>query len=1219
MHNPLSGWRLWIDRGGTFTDVVARDPQGALHVRKLLSEDPERYADAPLHAIRGLLGLGPCDPIPAQRVAEVKMGTTLATNALLERQGEPAALLVTRGFADLLAIATQDRPEIFALDIHKPRPLAATVDEVDERVRVDGTVERALDDEGVRATLARLRAEGFRSVAVVLLHAWAWPEHERRVGALALEADFEQVSLSHRVAREIKAVGRGDTTLVDATLTPVIRDYVRRVRAALGPEVPLWFAQSSGGLAPAERFSGKDAVLSGPAGGVVACAAIARRSGLDRVIGFDMGGTSTDVSRWAGSYERVYEKRVAGVRIKAPMLHIETVAAGGGSVLDFDGQRYTVGPRSAGANPGPACYRRGGPATVTDANLTLGRIQPRWFPACFGETGARPIDPEAALERLAALAKQGLSVEQVAAGCVRIANEQMVAAIREISVARGHDPQDHALICFGGAGAQHACALASELGIRTIVVPPLAGVLSAWGIGLAEAEHGGVEPLLLSWGHDATPDRCEGAFARLEREGRQALEAEGFAPDQVRCERRAELRYRGVDACLDIAWCDDPRARFEGAHQRRYGFAQPDHPVEIVNLRVVSRGLGAHPEPHPAELEPRLVEPREAVATVPVHFELLDPTGARTLHQQATPVFERSSLQPGDKLEGPALIVEDVATTVVDPGWSASVDGWQQLVLSAKNAAPSTERVDTTRDPVLLEVFGRLFSSIADQMGTTLELAAHSVNIKERLDFSCALFDGDGGLVANAHHIPVHLGAMGASVRALLRDAGDRMRPGDAWASNDPFHGGSHLPDVTVVSPVFLGQDEPVFFVANRGHHADIGGVSPGSMPPDATRLEQEGVVLHALRIVRGGRLEEAAIREALTRGPWPARDLAERMSDLRAQVAANQAGRIQLEALAGRYGWPVIRAYMGHVRDHAEAAMRRLIARLPDGEHRFEDRLDCGARIACCIDIRGDRCVVDFAGSDPQLASNLNAPPAVTMAAVLYAFRTLVDEPVPLNEGCLQPIDLRLPAGSLLDPAPGAAVAGGNVETSMRVCDVVLGALGALAACQGTMNNLNFGTEAWGYYETICGGAGAGPGFHGAHAVHTHMTNTRITDPEVLEHRYPVLVERFGIRRGSGGAGRWRGGDGAVRELRFLQPMEVTMLSERREQGPFGLAGGEAGALGRNTLIAHEGPAEPLPGAFRRQVRAGDILRVETPGGGGYGSPASERSANSSDTPSKA
>ncbi len=1202
MTTTTPGWRFHIDRGGTFTDVVARDPSGALHVRKLLSEDPERYADAPLHAIRSLLGLAPGAPIPATRIAEVKMGTTLATNALLERQGEPTALLVTRGFADLLEIATQDRPEIFALDIRKPLPLARTVAEIDERVRVDGTVERTLDEEQIRDTLARLRADGLRSVAVVLLHAWAWPEHETRVGELAREAGFEQVSLSHQVAREIKAVGRGDTTLADASLTPVIRDYVARVRAALGPDTPLWFAQSSGGLAPAERFSGKDAVLSGPAGGVVACAAIARRSGLDRVIGFDMGGTSTDVSRWGGAYERVYEKRVAGVRIKAPMLRIETVAAGGGSVLEFDGQRYTVGPRSAGANPGPACYRQGGPATVTDANLVLGRIQPRWFPTCFGSEGDRAIDEAASRCRLEALTTDGMTVQDLAAGCLRIANEHVVAAIREISVARGHDPQDHALICFGGAGAQHACALASELGIRTVLVPPMAGVLSAWGIGLAEAEHCGVQPLLASWDDAPTLGSCEAHFDRLEREGRQALLREGFSADAIHGERRAELRYRGVDACMDIEWGADLRQRFETAHHQRYGFRQPGHGVEVVNLRVVTRGVGAPDDGEPAPEQGSVREPAAPAARVQVHFERKDSEGRRSLEPLLTPVYERRALGVGERLEGPALIVEEVATTVLDPGWTARVDGWGQLLLHAVSSTTTTERVDAVCDPVMLEVFGRLFSSIADQMGSTLELAAHSVNIKERLDFSCALFDGDGLLVANAHHIPVHLGAMGASVRTLLRDVGDRMRPGEAWASNDPFHGGSHLPDVTVVNPVFLGQDRPVFFVANRGHHADIGGMSPGSMPPEATSLAQEGVVIHALRLVKGGRLQDRAIHAALTEGPWPARNIKERMSDLRAQVAANQAGRVQLEALARRYGWPTIHAYMGHVRDRAASAMRRLIRQLPDGVHRFEDRLDCGARIACAIEVHGDRCIVDFAGTAPQLSGNLNAPPAVTTAAVLYAFRAMVDEPVPLNEGCMEPIELRLPPGSLLDPHPGAAVAGGNVETSMRVCDVVLGALGALAACQGTMNNLNFGAESWSYYETICGGAGAGPGFHGAHAVHTHMTNTRITDPEVLEHRHPVLLERFAIRRGSGGEGRWRGGDGVVRELRFLAPMEVTMLSERRAHGPFGLAGGENGAPGSNTLLRADGRIVSLPGAFRVQVRPGDVLRVETPGGGGYG-----------------
>ncbi len=1200
MGSSEKGWRFWVDRGGTFTDVVARDPSGELHLRKLLSEDPERYADAPLHAIRLLLGLAAEAPIPAELLAEVKMGTTLATNALLERRGRPTGLLITRGFADLLAIANQDRPDIFALEVRRPEPLVAAVEEVDERMMADGTVRLHLDERQARAALRRLRDRGLQAVAILLLHGFAYPQHELRLGELAREAGFTQVSLSHRVAREIKAVGRGDTTAADASLSPIIQDYVGRVRAALGAATPLWFARSSGGLAPADRFTGKDAVLSGPAGGVVACAEIARRAGCSKVIGFDMGGTSTDVSRWAGRFERCYEKRIAGVRLKAPMLQLETVAAGGGSILTFDGQRYQVGPRSAGANPGPACYRKGGPATVTDANLVLGRIQPRWFPTCFGSTGDQPLDPDAARERLSALATSGRTVEQVAAGCLRIANEHMVTAIQEISVARGHDPAEHALVCFGGAGAQHACALAAALGIGTVLIPPLAGVLSAWGIGRAEASYSAVEPVL----EILSPSllrALQPRIRRLEQAGAQRMAAAGFDAQRVVQRPSLELRYLGVDATLDLPLGPELQRRFEAAHQARYGYLQPDQPVEVVNLRLETAGLGERTRERPQALEHRQLGPEQAIATRWVHFEGLGDDGRRQLTRLDTPVYQRDTLRPGHQLLGPALLVEPISTVVVDPGWSAEVDGWGQLHLRARASGPRRERVGTACDPVLLEVFNNLFGSIADRMGATLERVAHSVNIKERLDFSCAVFDGQGRLVANAQHIPVHLGAMGASVRAIIEGSGGALSRGDVYASNDPYHGGSHLPDVTVVSPVFI-EEQLEFFVASRGHHADIGGRSPGSMPPDARTLHEEGVVLHCLRLVSAGRFQEAQVRAALSSGPWPARNLPERLSDLRAQVAANHSGARLLTELCEHYGSSTVRAYMDHVRDNAAAAMRRLLARLPDGEHSYADRLDSGARIACRVTVQGEHCAVDFSGTSPQLPGNLNAPAAVTTAAVLYAFHTLVHESVPLNDGCLEPISIRVPPGCLLDPRPPAAVAAGNVETSMRVVEVLLAALGALSAGQGTMNNLLFGAADWGYYETICGGTGAGRGFHGEHAVHSHMTNTRITDPEVLERRYPVLLRRFAIRRGSGGAGRWRGGDGAVRELEFLEPLQLTMITERRSSRPFGLRGGEPGMAGGNTLISADGAEHALPGRFSVEVRAGDALRIETPGGGGYG-----------------
>jgi 5-oxoprolinase (ATP-hydrolysing) len=1203
-------WNFWIDRGGTFTDVVARDPQGRVHVRKLLSEDPEHYRDAPLQAIRDFLGVTSDAPIPANRIASVKMGTTLATNALLERKGARVGLVVTKGFADLLEIGYQDRPDLFALEIKKPESLAARAVEIDERVLADGTVRKGLDEQGVRAALETLRADGIDAIAVLLLHSFAYPEHELVVERIARDLGFAQISLSHRVAREIKAVGRGDTATVDAYLTPILREYVGRLRRALGPQVPLRFMQSNGGLADAERFSGKDAILSGPAGGVVAYAHVCGLAGFDKAIGFDMGGTSTDVSRFDGRYERVFEKVVAGVRLKAPMMYIETVAAGGGSILQFDGRRMTVGPESAGADPGPACYRRGGPATVTDANLVLGRIQPTYFPSCFGPQADAVLDPEAAHERIAALAEDIAratgtphSAEEAAAGFIRIANENMAKPIKEISVARGYNVQEYALACFGGAGAQHACAIASALGMETIVLHPYAGVLSAYGMGLADMIHAGVEAVLCPL-EDPALNTLTPHFDTLEEAGRAAAHAEGFPEDRVECVRSLDLRYQGVDAHLNMILKEgtDPREAFEARHVALYGYAKTGHPIEVVNVRVETIGRTEKSgEAETACVQDDLSED-QAIETVTVHFDVLRPDGTRVLEAVATPVYRREDLTPGCRLTGPALVVEDVSTVVIDPGWDAEVNGRGHLVLHAEAQSANHERVGTACDPVMLEVFNNLFMSVADQMGKTLERVSHSVNIKERLDFSCAVFTADGDLVANAPHIPVHLGAMGESVRAVLAERGDTMRPGDVYVTNDPFNGGSHLPDITVVTPVFTSAGGRTFFVANRGHHADIGGTTPGSMPPFSRNLSEEGVVLRNLTLVSGGVFHEEDIVRVLTEGAWPARNIPERLSDLRAQIAANTQGVGLLDELCGKYGLETVQAYMGHVTDNAEAAMRETLADWPDGAYHFEDHLDCGARIACTITIDGDSAVVDFAGTDAQLEGNLNAPKAVVTAAVLYTFRTLIGKPIPLNGGCLRPLELRIPEGSLLNPVYPAAVAGGNVETSMRVVDVLYGALGTMGAAQGTMNNFSFGTADFGYYETICGGAGAGDGFAGASAVHTHMTNTRITDPEVLERCYPVVLREFSIRRGSGGSGEFPGGDGVVRAVEFLAPMGVTMLSERREQAPYGAQGGEPGMRGRNLLQRRSGLVEEVSGHVSLDVEAGDMFMVETPGGGGFG-----------------
>ncbi|MCL4694598.1 MAG: hydantoinase B/oxoprolinase family protein, partial [Candidatus Hydrogenedentes bacterium] len=1185
-------------RGGTFTDVVARDPSGAIHVHKLLSEDPEHYEDAPLQAIRQLMGLGDEEPIPAARIRSLKMGTTLATNALLERKGAKVGLITTRGFADLLEIGYQDRPELFALEIRKPSTLAHAIVEVDERVLADGTVRTSLTEDAVRAALEELRDCGVDALAVLFLHSYAYPEHELLVERLARAAAFEQISLSHRVAQEIKAVGRGDTTMADAYLTPIMRGYIERLRGAfvgrtpektppLAPPVdggrtdslpvhgegrggglspsdsakkqadgdaPLRFMQSNGGLADADRFSGKDAILSGPAGGVVAYAHVCKLAGFEKAIGFDMGGTSTDVSRYDGRYERIFEKVVAGVRIKAPMMYIETVAAGGGSILAFDGHRFTVGPESAGAHPGPACYRRGGPAAVTDANLVLGRIQPKYFPACFGANADARLDAEASREKLAAIAKHVCestgrepSVEETAAGFIRIANESMAKPIKEISVARGYDVQEYALACFGGAGAQHACAIADTLGMRTILLHPHAGVLSAYGMGLADMIHADVEAVLCPLEESTLAD-LEFRFGELEKEGRRTIEAEGFDATHTTVERSVDLRYVGVDTSLNVVIRDAATLRddFEAQHQTLYGFVKEGHPIEVLNIRVETVGHTDKPDEPELPSEPRDVPDYLRIDTVNVHFDVLHEDGTRALEATSTPVYERARLEPGMRVAGPALIVEAVSTVVVDPGWTAEVNSRGHLVLIA-NRRSARERVATERDPVMLEVFNNLFMSIADQMGTTLERVSHSVNIKERLDFSCAIFTDASELVANAPHIPVHLGAMGESVKAIVAANPDGMRPGDVYATNDPSHGGSHLPDVTVVTPVFSETNELLFLVANRGHHADIGGIAPGSMPPFSRSIDEEGIVLHNFKLVSNGQFHEDAIVAKLSEGPYPARNMTERLSDLRAQIAANNAGARLLRDLCAQYGVDVVRAYMGHVRANAAESMRDAIHALPDGVHRFEDHLDGGAAIRCAITVDGDRAIIDFTGTDPQLNTNLNAPPAVTLAAVLYVFRTLIGKAIPLNSGCMDPIEVRIPEGSLLNPAYPAAVVGGNVETSQRVVDVLYGALGVVAASQGTMNNFSFGTKEFGYYDTICGGSGAGPDFDGASAVHVHMTNTRITDPEVLEQRYPVILREFSIRRGSGGAGRHRGGDGVTRRVEFQEPMSVSLLTERR------------------------------------------------------------------------
>jgi len=1157
-------WRFFVDRGGTFTDCIGVAPTtGEVRVTKLLSSD-----DAPLQGMRALLELDEAAPLPP---CTLRLGTTLATNALLERRGEPCALLITRGFADLLQIGDQTRPALFDLELPKPRPLPALILELDARLGPDGTVLAEPDAAQLDEVCAQLRTREITAVAVAVMHAHAGPGFEQRLAERIRARGFSTVVASTDVSSEPGLLARTDTAVVDAYTTPRLRQYLAHLRANL-PHSTLEVMQSSGGLADADVFRGKDAVLSGPAGGVVACEAIARALGLSQVIGFDMGGTSTDVTRWGGTLERVHETAVAGVRIRTPMMAIHTVAAGGGSLCRFDGLRFTVGPHSAGANPGPLCY--GHPSAtepaLTDIAATLGRLPADRFPF--------PLDLPRARAGVEALAQAaGMDTEAAAEGLLSIAVENMARAIRAVTVARGHDVRAHAMVVFGGAGGQYGCAVARALGVRTLILHPLAGVLSAWGIGHAVARwngeaDGGARNL-----DQAALDALEPAFAALEHAGAAAI------GETSRVVRTLSLRHTGTQTTLDVPLAGTAatmQQAFHRAHEARFGYARPDHGIEVATIRVE-----------------RIAPPgeRARVSTQPGHGRA---RGMRRMHYEGrwldAPLYDREQLPA--TLEGPALIVEDTGTLVVDPGWRLrrGPDG----VLIVEDLQPSTgPALSTARDPVSLEVMGSRFMAIAEQMGEVLRRTAVSTNIRERLDFSCAVFDRDGGLVANAPHMPVHLGAMGASVEAIAAQHPDPA-PGDVFATNDPTAGGSHLPDITVVTPVFEG-GAVAFYVASRGHHADVGGISPGSMPADATRLTEEGVVFEGPPIVHAGRFDDAAVRQVLEGGPHPARRPDENIADLQAQAAANQAGALLLRALCDEVGTDVVMAHMRHVQAHAAHAVRRAIERLPWSHAHFEDVTDDGLRIAVALRRDGQRLHVDFSGTSGCGPHNLHAPRAVTVAAVLYVLRTLVGEPIPLNRGCLEPITLTIPSPSLLDPEPGRAVAGGNVETAQRVVDVLLAAVGRKAASQGTMNNLTLGDGTFGYYETIAGGDGATASAPGRSGVHTHMTNTRITDPETLELRFPVRLEVFSLRRGSGGAGTQPGGDGVIRTFTLLRPLQVSMLSDRRVRPPFGLAGGHPGAPGRTEI-----DGLPRPGRFSEALPAGTTVSVQTPGGGGFEAP---------------
>jgi len=1205
----MSGWQFWIDRGGTFTDIVALDPAGRLSTRKLLSENPGRYRDAAVAGIRACLGLEAEAPIPPGTIAAVKMGTTVATNALLERKGERVLLLVNRGFADALRIGNQARPRLFDLDIRLPELLHERVAEIGGRLGPDGREIEPLDEAAARAALREGYDAGIRAVAIVLMHAWVAPEHEQRLGALAREIGYTQVSLSHEASPLPRIVPRGDTTVVDAYLSPILRRYVDQVASQL-PGVTLYFMQSSGGLTLAEQFQGKDAILSGPAGGIVGAARTAGMAGFDRIIGFDMGGTSTDVALYAGHFERAFETAVAGVRMRAPMMAINTVAAGGGSILAFDGARFRVGPESAGAVPGPACYRRGGPLTVTDANVMVGKIQPAHFPPIFGPGADQPLDAEVVREKFAALAREIAAAtgqpEQdpraVAEGFLRIAVANMAQAIKQVSIQKGHDPARHALQCFGGAGGQHACLVADALGMDTVFIHPFAGVLSAYGMGLADQSvirEAAVEAPLSADGMTDLSTRV----AALETEGRAALEQQGADPARLRAEPRLHLRYAGTDTFLPVPFgaYEAVLDGFTEAHRRRFGFATPERPVlvEACVVECIAPGEAVE-EP---QLPPRAAgEALAPLATVPLFTE-----GA----EHAAPVFDREALRAGDRIPGPALVRESNATTVIEPGWTAEVTPLNHMVLrrTAPRAAARVEEGAAARpDPVLLELFNSLFMSIAEQTGTVLQNTSLSVNIKERLDFSCAIFDAEGRLVANAPHVPVHLGAMGQSVRTVIASRGKTLKPGDVVALNNPYNGGTHLPDITVITPVFdEAGAEILFFVGSRGHHADVGGLTPGSTPPDSATLEEEGVVIDDFLLVDGGRFREAEFRALLTGAKYPARSPDVNVADIKAQVAANETGVQELRRAIGQFGLPTVRAYMRHVMENAEAAVRAVLDRLQDGS--FAYTMDDGAplHVAVRLDRAARRATIDFTGTGPQRPGNFNAPAAVTRAVVLYCFRCLVGEDIPLNDGCLVPLDIIVPEGSFLSPRAGgpgggAAVVAGNTEVSQATANALLAALDACAGAQATMNNLLFGDDQYQYYETVCGGMGAGPGFHGASAVQTHMTNTRMTDPEILELRYPVRLEEFAIRRGSGGAGEWHGGDGARRRIRFLRPMTAIIVASRRNVPPHGLHGGANGAPGRQWVERLDGSVQPLGGRDRAELAAGEVLGLETPGGGGWG-----------------
>ncbi len=1196
--NKHGKWDFWIDRGGTFTDIVGRSPDGDVRPHKLLSENPEAYRDAAIQGIRDLMGLDAGEAISAHAISSVKMGTTVATNALLERKGDRTLLVITKGFRDALEIGYQARPDIFARHIIKPELLYERVLEVPERVLTDGTIEIELDGGAAREGLAAAHADGIRAVAIVFMHAYRYQDHEKAVAGMAREVGFSQISVSHEVSPLMKLVGRGDTTVVDAYLSPILRRYVEQVAGELGTSgdsAPrLMFMQSSGGLTAADQFQGKDAILSGPAGGVVGAVETSRMAGFERIIGFDMGGTSTDVSHYDGEFERAFETEVAGVRMRAPMMRIHTVAAGGGSILHYDGARFRVGPDSAGANPGPKCYRREGPLAVTDANVMLGKLQPQLFPAIFGPEQDQTLDADAvavAFNELAADIGDGRPAEEVAEGFLRIAVENMANAIKKISVQRGYDVTEYALTCFGGAGGQHACMIADTLGMKTVLIHPLAGILSAYGMGLADVRTSRDRTIEEPLTQD-TADQVAKIIDELATENRSDLVRQGIPEEESKTHTHLHLRYNGTDTSLLVPFdsAQAMRASFEDAHHKQFGFISPEKTIIVEAMSVESVGGGASAQ-----------EQDEAVSDVaPVAASSSRFFSSGEWHE--ADIYDRETMLPGQTVQGPAIVIEPTGTNIVEPGWQAEITAKRHLVMRRTVELARSAPIGTKADPVMLEVFNNLFMSIAEQMGVTLQNTAYSVNIKERLDFSCAVFDAEGALIANAPHMPVHLGSMDRSVETIIRE-NPVMKPGDVFMLNAPYNGGTHLPDITVVTPVFHDETGDIlFYVASRGHHADVGGMAPGSMTPRATSIEQEGVVIDNFKLVEDGIFREQALHDLLTSGPWPCRNPVQNAGDLKAQVAANEKGVHELRKMVVHFTLDVVKAYMGHVQDNAEESVRRFIDALHDCQ--FTYPMDQGTQISVRITVDREKraATVDFTGTSPQQDTNFNAPQPVTRAAVLYVFRLMVADEIPMNAGCLKPITIVFPDDCMLNPKFPAAVVAGNVETSQAVTDTLLGALGAMAACQGTMNNFNFGNDRHQYYETICGGSGAGPWHDGTSAVHTNMTNTRLTDPEILEFRYPVVLEDFHVRRGSGGKGKFKGGDGTLRTVRFLQDMDVSFLASHRKVPPFGLEGGASGECGANSIRRADGTVEEAEGCSQHDCKAGDAAIIKTPSGGGFG-----------------